>query len=138
MGSESGTFGVRGCAAYSAGKSAVQHGLLSSLAKDAPRIFSRARVNAVAPGAVDTARFREERERFGRTWEWEECEATVPLAKPVPAEHVARTTLFLASERWSGSTHGQVLSVDGGKMGSVVWREEEAREHGRKREWKEL
>ena len=76
MGSESGRFGVRTMAAYAAGKSAVQYGLLHSLAQDAPRLFRRARVNAIAPGAVDTERFKEETERYGREWYWRECEAT--------------------------------------------------------------
>ncbi|KXT11499.1 hypothetical protein AC579_8520 [Pseudocercospora musae] len=122
MGSESGKFGVRGCAAYAAAKAAVQYGLLQSLAKDAPRVYRNARVNAVAPGAVDTTRFRDECQKFGKEWEWEECRATVPMAKSVPAEDVARTVVFLASEKWSGTTHGQVLHVDGGKTGSVAWR----------------
>lgn len=121
VGSESGTFGVRTHPAYAAGKSAVQYGLMRSLAKDAPRVFARARVNAVAPGAVDTPRFREECERYGERWKYEECEATVGLRKPVPPGDVARQILMLASERWSGTVHGQVLAVDGGKMGSVVW-----------------
>ncbi|KAK4501162.1 hypothetical protein PRZ48_006968 [Zasmidium cellare] len=128
MGSESGTFGVRTMAAYAAGKSAVQYGLLNSLAKDVPKIYRHARVNAVAPGAVDTARFKEECERYGREWKWEECEATVGMAKPPSVEHVARTFVFLASERFSGSTHGQVLHVDGGKMGTVAWKPGEADE----------
>ena len=76
MGSESGRFGVRTMAAYAAGKSAVQYGLLHSLAQDAPRLFRRARVNAVAPGAVDTERYKEETQRYGRDWYWKECEAT--------------------------------------------------------------
>ena len=76
IGSESGRFGVRTMAAYAAGKSAVQYGLLYSLAQDAPRLFSRARVNAVAPGAVDTERYKEEAARYGREWHWKECEAT--------------------------------------------------------------
>ncbi|KAK5694635.1 hypothetical protein LTR97_009225 [Elasticomyces elasticus] len=66
MGSEAGRFGVRTMAAYAAGKSAVQYGLLQSLARDAPRIHPNARVNAVAPGAVDTDRFKQEAERFVR------------------------------------------------------------------------
>lgn len=82
MGSESGSFGVRTMAAYAAGKAAVQYGLLKSLAKDSPRIYRKARVNAVAPGAVETARFKEECERYGEEWRWEECEATVGMAKP--------------------------------------------------------
>ncbi len=76
MGSESGRFGVRTMAAYAAGKSAVQCGLLHSLAQDAPRIYSRARVNAVAPGAVGTERFYEESKLLGEEWRWRECEAT--------------------------------------------------------------
>lgn len=122
MGSESGAFGVRKMAAYAAGKAAVQYGLLKSLAQDVPKIHRKARVNAVAPGAVDTARFRDECESYGKEWRWEECVATVGMAKPPAAEDVARTFVFLASERFSGSTHGQVLHVDGGKTGTMVWK----------------
>lgn len=76
MGSESGRFGVRTQAAYAAGKSAVQEGLLKSLAQDAPRLWGKARVNAVAPGAVETERLVEERERYGEEWFWKEAVAT--------------------------------------------------------------
>ncbi|KAK3616951.1 hypothetical protein LTR56_008728 [Elasticomyces elasticus] len=86
MGSEAGRFGVRTMAAYAAGKSAVQYGLLQSLARDAPRIHPNARVNAVAPGTVDTDRFKQEAERFGAQWRYEECEATVPMARAIDAE----------------------------------------------------
>ncbi|KAL5392246.1 hypothetical protein DPSP01_000762 [Paraphaeosphaeria sporulosa] len=127
MGSESGAFGVPGCPAYAAGKAAVQVGLLKSLARDMPKVYLKGRVNAVAPGAVDTVRFREECERYPQEWVYAESEATVALAKPVPPEDVARTILFLASERWSGSTHGQLLHVDGGKMGPLVWQPGEAK-----------
>ena len=51
--------------------------------------------------------------------------SSVPLAKPVTPEHVARTMLFLASERYSGSIHGQLLHVDGGKTGGLVWAKDE-------------
>lgn len=76
MGSESGHFGARTQAAYAAGKSAVQGGLLQSLRGDVPRIYAKARVNAVAPGAVDTARFKKECEDFGPNFRYVECEAT--------------------------------------------------------------
>nr|POE87285.1 dihydroanticapsin 7-dehydrogenase [Quercus suber] len=128
VGSEAGTFGVRTHAAYAAGKSAVQVGLLRSMAQDAPRVFATARVNAVAPGAVDTTRFREECTRFGERWRYEESEATVGLRKAVPPEDVARQIVVLASERWSAMVHGQVLAVDGGKMGTVVWSPTETEE----------
>ena len=49
----------------------------------------------------------------------------VPMAKPVPPEDVARTILFLASERYSGSVHGQLIPIDAGKTGSLVWTREE-------------
>jgi NAD(P)-dependent dehydrogenase (short-subunit alcohol dehydrogenase family) len=60
VGSESGHFGKRGNADYAAGKSAVQIGLVKSLMADVSRIWPRARVNAVAPGPVDTEQFRKE------------------------------------------------------------------------------
>lgn len=121
IGSEAGHFGVRTQAAYSASKSAVQYGLLQSLRADAPRVYLRARVNAVAPGPVDTVRFRDETGGPGsREW-WAECEATTALKQPVPTEAVARSIVFLASERWSGNVHGQVLNVDSGKQGALMW-----------------
>ena len=50
IGSEAGTFGVLGNPDYAASKSAVQYGLVRSLAPDAARILATARVNAIAPG----------------------------------------------------------------------------------------
>lgn len=76
MGSESGRFGTRTQPAYAAGKAAVQYGLLPSLAQDAPKIFLKARVNAIAPGAVNTERFVKEVEQYGEEWRWREYEAT--------------------------------------------------------------
>lgn len=60
VGSESGHFGERGNADYASGKSAVQGGLLRSLMADVARIWPGARVNAVAPGPVDTLQFKKE------------------------------------------------------------------------------
>ena len=60
IGSESGSFGDRTNADYATSKSAVQGGLLQSLKADVPRTVPGARVNAVAPGPVDTARFKKE------------------------------------------------------------------------------
>lgn len=121
VGSEAGHFGVRTQAAYAASKSAVQYGLLQSLKADAPRVCPRARVNAVAPGPVDTRRFHEETGGPGTKEWWAECEATTALRKPVAIESVARSLLFLASERWSANVHGQVLNVDSGKQGALMW-----------------
>lgn len=60
IGSESGHFGERQNAEYSLAKSAVQGGLLMSLRAELPRVWPGARVNAVAPGAVDTDRWTQE------------------------------------------------------------------------------
>jgi NAD(P)-dependent dehydrogenase (short-subunit alcohol dehydrogenase family) len=131
IGSEAAEMGVRVNADYSAGKAAVQIGLVQSLKADVVRIHPRGRVNAVAPGAVDTAQFRREcREEPGTLWR--EGQATVVLGRPVPVEDVARSVLFLASESWSGSLSGEVFRVDGGKKGRLHWLEGEleGREEG--------
>ncbi len=124
IGSEAGIYGVTGNADYGASKSAIQYGLVQSLVKDVVKIQPGARVNAVAPGPVDTPQFRKECAEDSNAM-WLEAEATVALKKPVPIDMVARTVLFLASEQWSGNTTGQVLSVDSGKSGKVHWMKEE-------------
>lgn len=43
------------------------------------------------------------------------------MAKSIPPEDVARTILFLASERYSASVHGQLIPVDAGKAGKFIW-----------------
>ncbi|KAE8453372.1 hypothetical protein EG329_010233 [Mollisiaceae sp. DMI_Dod_QoI] len=124
VGSESGHFGERGNADYAAGKSAVQGGLLRSLTGDVARIWPGARVNAVAPGPVDTAQFKKEC-AANPDQLWLDAQATVALKRPVPPESVAKSILFLASENWSGSITGQVLNVDSGKQGKVMWMQQE-------------
>ena len=120
IGSEAGVFGITGNSDYASSKSAIQYGLVQSLVKDVVNIHPRARVNAVAPGPVDTPQFRKECAEDSNAL-WIESQATVALRMPVPMERVARTVLFLASENWSGNTTGQVLKVDSGKSGKVHW-----------------
>jgi NAD(P)-dependent dehydrogenase (short-subunit alcohol dehydrogenase family) len=76
IGSESGHFGERTNAEYSLGKSAVQGGLLMSLRAEAPREWPGARVNAVAPGPVQTERWYGECERNPEQY-YVEAQATV-------------------------------------------------------------
>ncbi|EXJ93326.1 hypothetical protein A1O1_01718 [Capronia coronata CBS 617.96] len=120
FGSEAGKFGVPNCAAYAASKAAIQVGLVKSLARDAVSIDPRCRVNAVAPGPVDTSQFRNECAN-DPTALWREAQATVALKKPVAVEAVARACLFLASDNYAGNITGQVLPVDSGKSGSLFW-----------------
>jgi NAD(P)-dependent dehydrogenase (short-subunit alcohol dehydrogenase family) len=122
IGSEAGFLGACGNPDYAASKSAVQSGLMLSLAADAARLVQHARVNAICPGAVDTPQFRRECDEDSTGMvKWVESEATVPLRVPVSREHIARACLVLASDRWSGSTTGQAIRIDSGKSGRVFW-----------------
>ncbi|KIV87090.1 hypothetical protein PV11_02660 [Exophiala sideris] len=120
FGSEAGRFGVSASAVYATSKAAIQYGLVKSLARDAVDIHPGCRVNAVAPGPVDTPQFRRECEEDEHA-RWREAEATVASGKPVAIESVARACLFLASDRFAGNITGQVLPVDSGKSGSLHW-----------------
>ena len=120
IGSEAGVLGVTGNADYSSSKAAIQYGLVKSLMKDAVAICPTARVNAIAPGAVHTKQFDKECAEDPNML-WVESQATVALKRPVPVEQVAKCCLFLASETWSGSITGQVVQVDGGKTGRLLW-----------------
>ncbi|KAL8711922.1 MAG: hypothetical protein Q9225_007028 [Loekoesia sp. 1 TL-2023] len=124
VGSESGHFGERANADYASGKSAVQLGLVQSLKSDVVRVFPKARVNAVAPGPVNTEQFRWECKQNPDQY-WLDAQATTALAQPVPPMAVAKSILFLASEAWSGHITGQILNVDCGKQGKVMWMKQE-------------
>jgi NAD(P)-dependent dehydrogenase (short-subunit alcohol dehydrogenase family) len=124
FGSESGTFGVPNCASYATTKSAIQYGLVKSLARDIVDIHPRGRVNAIAPGPVATKAFAEECERDPENIYFE-AQATIAMRKPVPLEAVARACLFLASENFSGNITSQVLPVDSGKSGILLWPKEQ-------------
>lgn len=121
--SEAGRFGVATCAPYAASKAATQVGLVTSLAQDAAWINPRCRVNAVAPGPVATKQFWKECEDDPGEL-WREARATIALRRPVPVEAVARACLFLASDNFAGKITGQVLPVDSGKSGTLMWLED--------------
>jgi len=124
VGSESGHYGERTNADYATGKSAVQYGLVQSLKADVPKVFDGARVNAIAPGPVDTPQFRRECQENKNQF-WLDARATSASGKAVPEEAVSKGILFLASDSWSGSVVGQILNVDGGKVGKVMWEKED-------------
>ncbi|KAH1314101.1 hypothetical protein KXX38_003482, partial [Aspergillus fumigatus] len=120
-GSETGVFGQEGHAEYASGKAGLQYGLVKSVKNEIVRLNSRARINAVAPGWVDTpmieGRLDDPKEL------WAEAQATVCLKKIAKPEDVARTMAFLASHRAAGHITGQCLSVDGGMEGRLLWKE---------------
>jgi NAD(P)-dependent dehydrogenase (short-subunit alcohol dehydrogenase family) len=103
-----GHLGARGASVYAASKHAVE-GLTKSVALEAAA--SGVRVNAVAPGPVETAmlnRFTGSAERKAG------LVAGVPLQRVGAPDEIANAIVFLASGR-SSFTTGQVLFVDGGK-----------------------
>jgi NAD(P)-dependent dehydrogenase (short-subunit alcohol dehydrogenase family) len=108
----SSTFGKRGGAGvslYSASKHAVE-GLTKSAALEAAA--RGVRVNAVAPGPIDTdmlSRFTGTADRKAA------ATAGVPLKRLGRPEDVAQAIVFLASDKAAFIT-GQVYGVDGGKM----------------------
>lgn len=122
-GSECGKFGQAGHAEYASGKAGLQYGLIRGVKNEIVRLNSKARINAVAPGWVDTplieGRLDDPKEL------WAEAQATVPLRKIARPEDVARAMCFLASHRAAGHISGECLSVDGGMEGRVVWMEDE-------------
>jgi NAD(P)-dependent dehydrogenase (short-subunit alcohol dehydrogenase family) len=103
-----GHLGARGASVYAASKHAVE-GLTKSVALEAAA--SGVRVNAVAPGPVETAMLN----RFpGSAERKADLVAGVPLQRVGEPDEIANAIVFLASDK-SSFTTGQVLFVDGGK-----------------------
>ncbi|MCJ1288132.1 hypothetical protein MMC26_007487 [Xylographa opegraphella] len=122
-GSETGKFGQAGHTEYASGKAGLQYGLIRGVKNEIVRLNAKARVNAVAPGWVDTplieGRLDDPKEL------WAEAQATVPLRKIAQPHDVACAMAFLASHRAAGHISGECISVDGGMEGRIVWKEGE-------------
>lgn len=102
-----GTNGNAGQAVYGASKAAVL-GITKSLAKElAP---GQIRVNAIAPGFIDTAMTRGLTET-----KFAERMNSIAMGRIGTPEDVARTALFLASDLSTYVT-GQCIGVDGGML----------------------
>jgi NAD(P)-dependent dehydrogenase (short-subunit alcohol dehydrogenase family) len=100
--------GGAGASVYVASKHAVE-GMTKSAALEAAS--SGVRVNAVAPGPIETGML----DRFTGTSERKAALLqTVPLRRVGDPADIARAAVFLASENASFIT-GQILTVDGGK-----------------------
>jgi len=98
-------FPSRGQVNYAASKGGV-NGLTRSLAKElAPR---KVRVNAVAPGMIETGMSAAVRSLVG-----DRLKELIPLRRIGQPEEIARVVAFLASDDASYVT-GQIVRVDGG------------------------
>lgn len=98
-----GVSGASGEVAYSASKSAVI-GFTKALAKEVAPMGVR--VNAIAPGAIDTDMMR----AYGAEVIESLCKDTIPLNRLGRADEVAKTVLFVAQNEYMS---GSVVSVDG-------------------------
>ena len=98
-------FAARGQVNYAASKGGI-NGLTHALAKElAPR---KVRVNAVAPGMIETDMSQVVRGIAG-----DQIKSVIPMKRIGKPEEIARVVAFLASDDASYLT-GQVLRVDGG------------------------
>ncbi|KAF2184453.1 NAD(P)-binding protein [Zopfia rhizophila CBS 207.26] len=123
-GSEAGVFGQAGHGEYASGKAGLQYGLVRTIKNEVMRLNSKARINAVAPGWIDTplveGRLDDPKEV------WREVQATpVTLCTIANTTGVARAAAFLASHRAAGHISGQCISIGGGMEGRIVWSEDE-------------
>jgi len=114
--SSAGRRGVAGATVYSASKAAVIS-LTQSAAHELIR--SGIRVNAIAPGAIQTQMFDEFVHRYDEISGMEDGKAaasllaTVPAGRIAPPSDIANVAVFLASDE-SAYMLGQTLNVDGG------------------------
>jgi 3-oxoacyl-[acyl-carrier protein] reductase len=105
-----GLIGSEGYAAYGAAKA----GLVLLTKQLAVEYGPTIRANVIAPGSIDTPRFRKVLEKTPQAEEFVEALLrTIPVRRLGLAEDVARIALFLASDQ-SSYISGAVLPADGG------------------------
>ena len=112
IGPTAGRFGEAGHADYAAAKAAIGHGLLLSLKNE----IAPARVNVVAPGWTVSPMT----EGSLTDAVVERVTATMALRKVARTEDIARTVVWLCSDRAAGHVTGEVVTVAGGMEGRLL------------------
>jgi NAD(P)-dependent dehydrogenase (short-subunit alcohol dehydrogenase family) len=103
-----GLIGSEGYAAYGPAKA----GLVALMRQIATEYGPAVRANVIAPGSIDTPRFRKVAESMPVNF-LSDLEQTIPMHRLGTAEDVAGIALFLASDL-SAYTTGAVIPADGG------------------------
>ena len=121
-------------APYMASKAGVK-GLTMALALDLAE--RNVRVNAVAPGCVDTGMTRPREKRVGRLTD-HTVRALTPMRRWGTVEDVSKAVMFLASDD-AGFITGHTLVVDGGATAGNQWGQpfRMVREDGGELDWAE-
>jgi 3-oxoacyl-[acyl-carrier protein] reductase len=105
-----GLIGSEGYAAYGAAKA----GLVALTRQIAVEYGPKVRANVIAPGSIDTPRFRKVAEEMDDSQAFlDGLHANIPLHRLGTADDIARVALFLASGE-SAYTSGAVIPCDGG------------------------
>jgi 3-oxoacyl-[acyl-carrier protein] reductase len=105
-----GLIGSEGYAAYGAAKA----GLVALTRQIAVEYGPRVRANVIAPGSIDTPRFRKVADEMDDPQAFlDGLQSTIPLRRLGTADDIARLALFLASDE-SAYTSGAVVPCDGG------------------------
>jgi NAD(P)-dependent dehydrogenase (short-subunit alcohol dehydrogenase family) len=109
MASIGGRHAFRNIVGYGASKAAVIH-----MTRAAAQEYGRdVRINAIAPGAIETPMLARVREQWGVTNE--QLVAPYPMQRVGRPEEVAELVLWLASDA-NGYVSGQVVGIDGGDL----------------------
>ena len=101
--------GGPGASLYAGSKGFVST-MTRALAKEL--VNDRIRVNALAPGIIDTP-FHE---RYSTPEQLAAMAATIPMGRTGTADECAGTLLYLASDALSGYVTGQIVEVNGGAL----------------------
>jgi 3-oxoacyl-[acyl-carrier protein] reductase len=105
-----GLMGSEGYAAYGAAKA----GLVALTRQIASEYGPKVRANVIAPGSIDTPRFRGVAERMPEPERFlDGLRSVIPLKRLGTADDISRMALFLASEA-SSYVSGAILPGDGG------------------------
>ncbi len=122
VGSMSGVWGDIGHCDYAASKAAITSGLLPTLKDELVKIAPRGRINAIAPGFIDTrmiAEVKQDRGQLRRVLQ------TASLRRVGTVQDVAGLVTFLASNKLSAHMTGEIVKLKGGKEGRILFDESE-------------